>query len=202
MEKKKVHISYCWKEPSNGIVCNWLLPSLTAAGIDCVLDKEDCGYNEDIVNFEEEIGRGTQVVMAIGKEYLFSFGCMFEAASILKNGNLHDRLRIVCLDDFNRHDDSFYQQVVNHWDKAMCLKIDCANKMQPPANQVLIDESERLILINQNIGALWRVIRNQNTLTFSTISKDNFKQLVQYINGTFILSSVDSPSSILDLEAP
>lgn len=202
MEKKIVHISYCWKEPSNGIVCNWLLPSLTVAGIDCVLDKEDCGYNEDIVNFEEEIGRGAQVVMVIGKEYLSSFGCMYEAASIVKNGNLHDRLRIVCLDDFNRHDDIYYQQVVDYWINKMRSKKDLADKMSPPANQVLMEEFNRLVLIIENIGKLWQVIRNQNTLTFSNISKDSFKLLGQYINGGIVFPNIDKPTTSLDVEEP
>lgn len=200
-DMEKVYISYCWREPSNGVTVNWLYPSLKSAGFECVLDKEDCRLNDDIIEFEKEIGKGAHVAAVIGKDYLFSLGCMFEIASVLKNGKHKERLRIVCLDDFDRNDD-FYQQVVDYWDKESLKKKDTADKMGAPANQVLLEEFNRLGLIHKNLSNLWKSLRNTNTLNFLTISQDNFKKLVQSLKEGVITPEMDTITPGLDEEVP
>lgn len=200
-DMEKVYISYCWREPSNGVTVNWLYPSLKSAGFECVLDKEDCRLNDDIIEFEKEIGKGAHVVAVIGKDYLFSLGCMFEIASVLKNGKHKERLRIVCLDDFDRNDD-FYQQVVDYWDKESLKKKDTADKMGAPANQVLLEEFNRLGLIHKNLSNLWKSLRNTNTLNFLTISQDNFGKLIQSLNEGRVSAKMDVFNPELNEDAP
>lgn len=199
---EKVYISYCWKEPSNGVAVNWLYPSLKSAGFECILDKEDCRLNDNIIKFEEEIGKGARVVTVIGKNYLFSIGCMFEVASVLKNGRLHERLRIVCLDDFERNEDNFYQNVVDFWDKERLMKKDAADKIGTPANQVLMEEFKRLDLIYNNLSNLWKLLRNINTLSFSSISQGNFEKLIRSLNGGVVSPELDYYSTELGMSTP
>lgn len=201
-DMEKVYISYCWKEPSCGISVNWLKPSLESAGFQCPIDREDNGYNKNIVNFEKEIGKGHQVVAVIGYDYLYSPDCMFEAATVLKNGNLCKRLRIVCLDDFDRNSDKFYREVVSYWDEERRKKKDVADKMGAPANQVLVEEYYRLELIYKNLSNLWKQLRNTNTLTFLTISQDNFDKLIQSLKDGIITPKMDRNAPELDKEVP
>lgn len=198
---KKVYISYCWKEPSNGITVNWLYPSLKEAGFECVLDKDACKFNDNIIEFEKEIGKGAHVVAVIGKNYLFSIGCMFEIASVMRNGKLHERLRILCLEDFERNND-FYKKLVEFWSNERRRVKNDAEQMGAPTNHVLMEEFKRLELIYKNLSNLWESLRNTNTLSFLTISKDNFKKLIQSLKDGVVTPEMDRITPELDDEVP
>lgn len=200
-DMEKVYISYCWSEPSNGVTVNWLYPSLKSAGFECVLDKEDCRLNDNIIEFEEEIGKGAHVVAVIGKNYLFSVGCMFEIASVLKNGKHKERLRIVCLDDFDRKN-GFYKKIVEFWGNERRRVKNDAEQMGAPANQVLMEEFKRLELIYKNLSNLWESLRNTNTLNFLTISQDNFGKLIQSLKEGVVIPEINSTTPGLDEEVP
>ncbi len=76
----KVFISYSWKEPSGSIVNNWPVPSIKAAGINCLVDREACGYNANIDKFEADIPKAAKVVLVLSPAFLTSEDCMYEAA--------------------------------------------------------------------------------------------------------------------------
>lgn len=61
----KVFISYRWTEPSGSIVNNFLKPSFHQAGINCLIDKDDCGYNANIDKFEAELPLAAKVVLVL-----------------------------------------------------------------------------------------------------------------------------------------
>lgn len=175
----QIYISYSWKQPAKSIVKNWLCPVLNQAYITYRIDEEKCGYCHDIEKFEQEIGNADKVIVVIGENYLYSLECMYEFARIIEHGNLQNRLIPVCLDDFERSLNEG-QQIFQYWKS----QEDILNKeIENDANSkgLFEKELERIKLIIAHFSEAWHYIRKTNTLTFESLSADNYKLLISYI---------------------
>lgn len=102
----KIFISYSWSEPSGSVVNNWLKPCLKDAGITCMIDKDDCGYNGNFVTFERELPLAAKVVLVVSPAFLFSPECMFKAAFAVTKCDVEKQVFVINLMDYDfRKDD-------------------------------------------------------------------------------------------------
>ena len=172
----QIYISYSWKQPAKSIVRNWLCPVLNQAFINYRIDEDNCGYCQDIEKFEQEIGNADKVIVIIGKDYLYSIECMYELARIIEHGNLKNRLIPVCLDDFERSL-SEGKQIFQYW-KSQEEKLNKEIENDANSKGLFEKELERIRLILVHMSEAWRYIRTTNTLTFESLSSNNYKLLI------------------------
>lgn len=197
----KVCISYCWKEPSNGIVCNWLCKCLERNRISYSIDKDECNYNDSIEHFERKIGDSEEVIIVVGNYYLLSENCMYEASRIVSKGDLKNRIRIVCLDDFSR-DHNTFSRLISYWEcqrRTLEVKVEGVSS---PARKPFENALARINLIIENIGEFWAYITDHNTLGFSSLSKNDFAILTDYINRNRKNVELDDGLPILEQVMP
>ena len=189
----QIYISYSWKQPAKSIVKNWLCPILDKAFITYQIDEENCGYCQDIERFEQEIGNADKVIVVIGKNYLYSIECMYEFARIIEQGDLRNRLIPVCLDDFERslsEGKQIYQYRKNQ-EENLIIEIE----KDANSKGLFEKELERTKLILTHLSEAWRYIRKTNTLTFESLSANNYKLLISYIKDELCVNE-DIPEEI------
>jgi len=178
---KNVFISYCWHEPSNGIVCNWLCESLKSHSIDYVLDKNDCVYGDSIDEFERSIGSADKVIVVASRDYIQSEACMYEASMIISRGNLKKRIIPINVDDFGRECDD-YLNISIFWVNEYKKKKELYDKMPEQMKGYVKTELEKTELIINNFEKFWKFFHDINTLSFIGVSKNCFKVLIDMIN--------------------
>lgn len=180
---KKVYISYSWKEPSNHIVMNNLVPAFISNNIEFALDKNDCNYLDNIPEFEERIGRGEFIVAVISDAYVHSIQCMYEVACIFENGNVRERLRPLCFDDVKRNDNDYYKDIVNYWGNKMSeTRVNIA-QIGDPADRLLGTELKYLEKICRYIDVFFKYLRSTNTCSLTEMGKNQFEKLIEIIGG-------------------
>lgn len=181
MCKKRVYVSYRWKEPVEGIARNWLAPSIEAAGFTCVIDVKDCGYKSRIDKFEEEIGKADRVIMLLSDKFFYSNQCMYEAALVTKTGDLSTRLFPVNIGDY-LHDRTFYESLLQHWEEKMKKAYEELAK-HTYGIEPFQEEYNRVNLIVSYIGKFWSHVSNENFLNFSAVSEKNFEMILKLFGG-------------------
>lgn len=176
---KEIFISYSWKEPSNHIVENDIVPALKNNNIPIVLDKNDCDYGMNIREFEEMIGRGERILAVVSKAYVHSIQCMYEMACIFEEGNVMDRLSLVFIEDFDRNDDQFYVDVVNFWHTLLQDKIKYSRETPAPANESFLNDIKYINRIINHVSSFWTSLKSINTLTLTELGRNGFEKLVR-----------------------
>lgn len=173
----KIFISYSWTEPSGSIVNNWLVPAIKAAGINCLVDKEACGYNANIDKFEEDIPKAAKVVLVLSPLFFSSLDCMFEAALAVSKCDVEKQVFVINLLNYN------FRKDAEKWleSTASCfenLKNDCEESMSKVGDAVRGPYKDRLRKINTiiaNLSRLWKILASKNSGDFKDVSNNNFK---------------------------
>lgn len=179
-----VFISYSWREPSNHIVENNIQTALSQNNISYVLDKNDCNYMTNIPEFEKELAHGMRIVAVISAPYVKSIQCMYEMALMFERGEVSMRVLLVSLDDFNRNDRDYYNDVVNYWQTEKLKNENMLASLPDGAKMPYEQDIEYIRLIIKHIGEFWTFLRNENTLTLTELGKNEFKQLIDKLGGS------------------
>lgn len=175
----QIYISYSWKQPAMSIVRNWLCPILDQTYIAYCIDKEDCGYGQDIEKFEKEIGNADNVLIMLSNSYFYSINCMYEMALIIKNNGYKKRILWVSLDDFNRSTKE-YDNICTYWENQL-EQIRQNLRGDENRDRPFLKELEKVQLILNYTGKAWEKIGNINTLPFEELSANKFRKLIAYI---------------------
>ncbi len=176
---KTVFISYNWQGPTSGIVNNWLYPSLKEMSeISVSVDRKDCKYHDSIEEFEKQIGNAQLVVAVINEAYLHSLHCMYEATSVIKNGDIPDRLYLVLLVDNLPSCDVITAEWQRKEEELQASLLSMQYGREP------YEKMHRQIkMVLENIGTLWVYMEDRNRLCFSDVSRNNFQVLKDRLNG-------------------
>lgn len=179
----KIFISYSWTEPSGSIVNNWLKPCLKDAGITCMIDKDDCGYNANIDKFEAEIVNAAKVILVVSLPFLTSLDCMYEASLAVSKCDVEKQIFLINLPAYNFRADSeglllstasFFTQKKAE-EEELLLKI--ADAAKGPVKK-------RLRMVNtilDNLNKLWDMLGSKNSGELAVVSQDGFKMLCDNI---------------------
>jgi hypothetical protein len=129
----------------------------------------------------ERLGQGKCVVVVISKRYLESENCMFELIQIAKNGDFHDRIFPIVLDDTKLYDPIDRIKYVEYWEgKASAL--DEAMKRVSLANMEGFWQDRNLYEeIRRNVPLLTNIIRDMNTLTANIHTESNYEEVYRAV---------------------
>jgi hypothetical protein len=173
----KIFISYSWAEPSGSIVNNWLVPAIKAAGINCLVDKEVCGYNANIDKFEADIPKAAKVVLVLSPSFFTSLECMFEAALAVSKCDVEKQVYVINLPNYNfRKDEEKWLETTASLFESQ--KKDCDDLISKLADAVkgpYKDKLRKINIIISNLGELWRMLGSKNSGDFKELSENNFK---------------------------
>lgn len=172
----QIFISYNWTEPSGSIVNNWLIPSIKSRGINYLVDKENCGYNDDIDKFEAEIPKSSKVILVLQSAFFESMDCMFEAALAVSKCDLDKQVYVINLSNYNfRKDEAgLYKRVLSNF---TAQKLECEEAISKLSGSTRIPYNENLRKLNtiiENLGKLWKMLGSKNYCSFEKVSRDNF----------------------------
>lgn len=173
----KIFISYSWTEPSKSIVNNWLKPCLKNAGINCMIDKDDCGYNDNIDKFERELPNAAKVVLVLSQPFLFSPDCMFEAALAVSKCDVEKQVYVINIQDYNFRKDelNLLKEISDRFEDLKMKKEEALQKLSDSAKGPVKDELRKINTILGNLSGLWKMLRSKNSGSFDAVSKDGFK---------------------------
>jgi len=180
----KIFISYSWEEPSGSIVNNWLVPSIRAAGINCLVDREACGYNANIDKFEEDIPKAAKVVLVLSPAFFSSLDCMYEAALAVSECDVEKQVYVINLVDYNFRND------VDKWldrvdSNLGARKRECEEamlKLSDTGKEPYKDKLRKIDKIFSHLDDLWRMLSSKNSGTFGSISKNSFELVCKELN--------------------
>ena len=181
--KKAIFISYCWKEPSQSIVRNWLCKSLRRRNYEPIIDVDRCGYRDNIDEFEKKIGRGEAVIVVINRSYLESKECMYELSLLYQNERFKERIFPLNIDNKNFGEHSFYIKVCNYWDNQISVIEEELSRVEEPSDTFLNDDLTKFKTIKKNLPNFFRYFYRYNLKDFDYLSKDNFQNLIDEIDG-------------------
>lgn len=177
----KIFISYSWIEPFGSIVNNWLVPSIKAADINCLVDKEACGYNGNIDKFEADIPNAAKVVLVLSPAFFQSLDCMFEAALAVSKCDVEKQVYVINLQNYNfrKDEQELLKSTASHYEDLKMRTQDALSKSPDSAKGPYKDELRRINTVISNLTALWRMLKSKNSGTFENVSKDGFKLVCQ-----------------------
>lgn len=174
----KIFISYCWAEPSGSIVNNWLVPAIKTAGINCLVDREACGYNVNIDKFEADILNAAIVLLVLSPEFFCSMDCMYEASLAVSKCDVDKRVYVINLQDFNfRSDTKIFNETHERFLEKKRELEEAMSKVSVEGRGLHKDRLRKINTIIGNLSKLWKMLGNKNSGEFKHISKRNFELL-------------------------
>jgi len=170
---KQIYVSYSWANSAEmDIICN----DLDANGISYKRDIKDCGYRQNIKNFEEEIGKGNIIIAIIDEKYMKSIHCMYEMSSMVENGYIEERLFPVF--SLPQRDAKVYTGYLKYWTEQYKEKNELLSTVQAGGARAVIDELSYCDSIVMELPKFWAYINKHNTLTKEQLLKDDCAILI------------------------
>lgn len=173
----KIFISYSWAEPFGSIVNNWLVPAIKEAGINCLVDKEACGYNANIDKFEADIPNAAKVVLVLSPEFFQSLDCMFEAALTVSKCDVEKQVFVINLPNYNFRKDSEkrLETTVSLFESQKKECEEAMIKLSSAVKGPYKDKLRKINIIIRNLGELWKMLGSKNFGEFKSLSVNNFE---------------------------
>ena len=180
----KIFISYSWSEPSGSIVNNWLVPSIKARNINCLVDKEACGYNANIDKFEVELPQAAKVLLVVSTAFLHSLDCMFEAALAVTKCDIEKQVYVINLHNYNfrKDDQNLLEETFRVFENKKRQIKEAMDKLPDSAKGPLKDEMRKINKVLGSWNALWRMLKSKNSGSFEMLSKNDFKLVCDVIS--------------------
>lgn len=173
----KIFISYSWLEPSGSIVNNWLKPCLKNAGINCMIDKDDCGYNDNIDMFERELPNAAKVVLVLSPAFFRSLDCMYEASLAVSKCDIEKQVYVINLQDYNFRKDelNLLKETSDRFEDLKMKREEALQRLSESAKGPIKDDLRKINTILGNLSGLWKMLRSKHSGSFDSVSKDDFK---------------------------
>jgi len=155
------------------------VPAIKAAGINCLVDKEACGYNANIDKFEADIPNAAMVVLVLSPAFFQSLDCMFEAALAVSKCDVEKQVFVINLPNYNfrKDEDKWLERAASLFDGR---KKECEESMMKLTDAVKGPYKDKLRKINTiigNLGGLWKMLESKNSGDFKELSKNSFESV-------------------------
>ena len=173
-----IFISYPWAN-SNSI--DEICCVLDHAGLKYKRDIKDCGYRQNIRQFEREIGKGTKVLAYINEDYLKSINCMYELALVFRMGDVERRLYPIVTLTCKR-DSTFFKALYDYWNAEYIKKRDLLNSLSSGVSLQVIDELGYCDEIIREMPKITSYLSDVNTLTYEQLAENDYKRLLEELN--------------------
>ena len=169
-----IFISYPWTNTNR---IDEICKVLDQAGIKYKRDTKDCGYRQNIKQFEHEIGKGANVLAYINEDYLKSINCMYELALVFQTGDVERRLfPIVTLT--GKRDSIFFKDLYDYWNTEYLKKRELLNNLSSGVSLQVIDELGCCDEIIRELPKVTQYLCDVNTLSYDKLEEDDFKFLI------------------------
>lgn len=178
-KQKPVFVSYPWHDKE---LMDSICKALEGNNINYERDLKNCGYRQNITNFEEKIADGDIVISVINETSLESMDCMYEMCQLVANGHVEKRLfPIVDLPHISKRDSDAEMKYLQYWEKILGEKKK--RLLNDNRNsQTLQEEIKFCSVIVNEFGKLWKYLCTTNTLTKETLMENDCKILIDEIN--------------------
>lgn len=178
VEQTPLCISYSW---NNSEEIDLLCRELNKANIPFSRDVNDCGYRDNIIEYEKKIGHGAKVLAYISESYIKSINCMYELALVFMHGDVEKRLfPIVTIS--KRRDASFFKELFEYWESLYQQKRTILNDLPSGASLQAIIELGYCGHIIRELPKIVNYLSDVNTLTMEKLSENHFELLVGKIS--------------------
>lgn len=179
MDQTLIYVSYPWMDKD---LMDTICKNLENNNLKYKRDIKDCGYRQNISNFEEQIANANIVIAIINDNSLHSIDCMYEMCQLTAKGNIEQRLfPIVDLPHNKKRDSSLGEDYFKLWQSTFDEKKKKLFESQNNNNELLIEEIKYCNRITSEFGRFWSYICRTNTLTKEMLVDDNCKILVNEI---------------------
>ena len=184
----KIFISYSWAEPSGSIVNNWLVPAIKAAGINCLVDKEACGYNANIDKFEADIPKAAKVILVLSPSFFTSLDCMFEAALAVSKCDVEKQVYVINLPNYNfrKDEQGLLLSTSSIFEDLKMKNQEALSKLPDSAKGSIKDNIRRINTVMGSLDVLWRMLKSKNSGSFEMISKDGFQMVCDELKKSLV----------------
>lgn len=181
--RKNVFVSYPWHDKE---LMDSICRALDSNKIYYKRDSKDCGYRQNITNFEEQIADGDIVIAIINDTSMKSIDCMYEMCQLVANGHIEQRLfPIVDLQNISRRDSDAETKYLQYWEKYLDdRKVKLINDKRN--SQTLLEEIKLCSVIVSEFGKLWKYLCRTNTLTKEKLMENDCTLLIQEIKKQLI----------------
>lgn len=140
-------------------------------------DVKDCGYRQNIKQFEREIGKGARVLAIINDSYLRSVNCMYELALVFQHGDIEHRLYPV-VNMTGKRDAQFFKELYDYWNAEYLSKRQVLNELSSGTSLQAIDELGYCDVIVRELPKITYYLSNVNTLTYEQLAENGFRRVV------------------------
>lgn len=179
-DDNQLYVSYSWSRSKEmDTICS----ALKDKGILFHRDIVDCGYRQNIKNFEAEIGKGNCVIVYINPEYLHSIHCMYELSLISECGSIDVRLFPIVSKSL-KLDLAAYSDLVSYWQKEFETRKHVLMDLQSGVSLQALDELSYCDKISRELPKIWKYLQDQNYLTEEILMSDNCRKLIEEIQNT------------------
>lgn len=177
-----VYISYAWGEDRE-IDVNKLCELMDGEGVFFKRDKAKgdnslCPYRYNIIDAEEEIGRGKAIIVVISDKYIKSLNCMYEWHCICKTGNIAQRVFPIVLPGTKLKQEYRYKSFKQYFEKRLQ---DISNK-DVESN---IDSKEKKCLENdgyiKDLEILRNYLKEYNIPDLKSLRENEYKIIIEQL---------------------
>lgn len=173
-KEASVYISYSWSMMD---VADDICKALENNGVIYRRDVKDCGYRQNIKQFEREIGKGARVLAIINDSYLRSVNCMYELALVFQHGDIEHRLYPV-VNMTGKRDAQFFKELYDYWNAEYLSKRQVLNELSSGTSLQAIDELGYCDVIVRELPKITSYLSNVNTLTYEQLAENGFRRVV------------------------
>ncbi len=184
----EVFFSYAWGSLTDPreIIVNELYESLRNNDYNIIRDKNDLGYGGLISDFMKRIGKAEIIIVVLSDKYIRSDYCMFELYEAFRNSQLDKDAFIkkiipIKVEEINLSPKGrgiyrdFWDEKEKEWD-------DYVGSYSKKISPLEMEEYNRVKSIVNNLGTMFQILLDINTLTTDLLSKDDFAEIKKAID--------------------
>ena len=179
-DKSGVYISYAWGGESEEIV-DRLASAFEGKGVEFIRDKKDMEYKDPIRSFMKRMGRGSAIIVVIGKKYLRSDSCMFELTEIARNRSFYDRVFPIVLDDAEIFEPVKRVEHLSFWENKLTELNEAVKEVDLAKTKSIQKDINLYDDIRSTMDELMDTLRDMNTFTPEQHQRDGFDAIISAI---------------------
>lgn len=186
---EKVHITYKHNNQHKDAV-DAIIRGVEKYNIDFSIDEYDILYRDNILEYEQKIGRSHKLILFVIPEYLKSLACMYEMTEIFRNGNIKERVYpLVDLGSIPRNGDGL-KQVKDFWSTEKNRKAEQI-KNESGGSKFILDELEKIDNILKYVDDFWNFIVNTNSSQYENLIANDAEILMHELMKQTVIPDID-----------
>jgi hypothetical protein len=182
MTAKSVYVSYSWTAERETPLVDELGYVCKRHGLELRRDKDRLKHRDLIRTFMDELASSGDIITIFSRSYFESEYCMYELLQISKNGNFHNRIHPIQLNNIALNSPEFQLELVDYWEnKTKKLQIEIS-KRNPSDIIPIIERSAIFASIYQQINQLVSFVSSMLINPLVELRSQGFEPLFRNID--------------------